>query len=58
MTTNNNYGGGGADLRNQQPSATSNDFTPVPNVVLHFLKIVITMTGCSITDIFEQFRES
>ncbi len=57
MTTNNNYGGG-ADLRNQQRSATSNDFTPVPNAVLQFLKIVTTMTGCSIRDISEQFRES
>jgi hypothetical protein len=48
MTTNNNSGGG-ADLRNQQISA---------NAVFHFLKIVITMIGCSITDISEQFHES
>jgi hypothetical protein len=43
MTTNNNHSVG-VGLRNQQTSATSNDFTPVLNAIIHFLKTVTTTT--------------
>jgi hypothetical protein len=54
MTANNNHSGS-VDLRNQQ---TSNNFTPVQNAVLQFLRSVTTTTGCSVTDICEQFSEN
>ncbi|CAF4080665.1 unnamed protein product [Rotaria magnacalcarata] len=59
MKINNNHGSGsGTGLCNQSTSITSNNFTQAQNSVLHFLKIVIPMTGCSLPDICKAFGEN